>query len=173
MQVPHMHRTLLTATLALLLGGCVASAPQIDTHEAYRGPLIAAILPMGGQVDQLTGWVLRHELEQALARRLRASALFSDVEELPSATTPNEAEVIIAPTFLQQGSPSMASPSQDELAVHLRVHTKTTGAIRIDRDYRVACAQCSVGAVEARAINSLVAAISDDLRKEFGKPVVK
>jgi hypothetical protein len=173
MLFPNMPHALLTATLTLLLGGCVASAPEIDSSESYSGPLIAAIAPMGGQVDQLTGWVLRHELEQALAKQLRASAIFSAVEELPSATTPNEAEVIIEPTFLQQDGQSILHRGQDELTVHLRVRTKTTGAVAIDRDYRVPCAQCGLGTVEPQAVNSLAKAISDDMRQKFGKPAVK
>lgn len=180
MPTPNMLHALLITPLGLLLGGCVASTSEIEATESYRGPLIAAITPMGGQVDQLTGWVARHELEQALAKQLRISQTFSAVEELSSASAPNEAEVIIEPTFLQQGGPSMTQsgsaarqrtqPARDELAVHLRVRIKTSGAIAIDRDYRVPCAQCAIGAVEPEAVRALAKAISSDLDRKFARP---
>ncbi|MBK1648450.1 hypothetical protein [Rhabdochromatium marinum] len=158
---------LIPAPLALLLGGCLASSPSIDANESYRGALNAAILPMNGEVDQLTGWMLRHELEDHLAKRIRASQIFASVQELTSATAPNEAEILIEPSFLQQTSLPERHSDQAELAIHLRVRKKTNGTIALDRDYRVPCPQCGQGIVDPQAVQALSTAISRDLQQQF------
>ncbi|EIC21000.1 hypothetical protein Thi970DRAFT_04682 [Thiorhodovibrio frisius] len=162
-----MFKALFTATASLLLGGCLASSsPQIDSHETYSGPLIAAITPIGGQVDQVNGWVLRHKLEQALAAQIRDAGIFSAVEEIPSATAPNEAEIIIEPSFFQQ--PGLARDTGAELALHLSVRSKTSGGVTLDRDYRVPCASCALGTLDPKAMQALAKAINGDLKQKFG-----
>ncbi|WPL17808.1 hypothetical protein Thiowin_02850 [Thiorhodovibrio winogradskyi] len=164
-----MAKVLLSAITSLFLGGCLASSPQIHSQESYRGPLIAAIAPIGGQVDQVTGWVLRHKVEQGLAEQIRAAAIFSAVEEIPSASAPNEAEIIIEPSFLQQAGLTRSHKDKSELAVHLNVRRKTTGVVALDQDYRVPCPSCALGRVDPQAMQALTKAINTDLKREFGR----
>lgn len=168
-----MTKSLLIASLILFVGllltGCLASSPQIDKHESYSGPLIAAITPVGGPVDQVTGWVLRHKLEQRLAAEIRAAGIFSAVEEIASTTAPNEAEIIIEPSFLQQAGLTPNNHGKSELAVHLNVRRKTTGAVALNRDYRVPCPTCPLGTLDPQALQALTTAINRDLQQEFGK----
>ncbi len=172
MTKPRLIATL-SPLLGLLLGGCLVSSPRIDMHESYEGPLIAAITPIGGQVDRLTGWVLRHKLQQGLAAEIRAAGIFSAVEEIPAASTPNEAEIIIEPSFLQQAGLNSNSHGKSELAVHLKVSRKTTGAVALNRDYRVPCPSCALGRVDPQALRALSKAINGDLRREFGRRPAK
>lgn len=169
-----MTKPLLIASLGLLLGGCLASGPRIDGDETYQGPLIAAITPIGGEVDQLTGWLLKHELEEELAQTIEATGIFSAVYPIAAATAPNEAEVIIEPSFVQQTAFSQsAATGRPELGIHLRVWSKTKATTEIDKDYRVSCVQCAFGRLDATAMKELTAAIEEDLSRKFKRKAVR
>jgi hypothetical protein len=159
-----MHKVLPITFMALLLSGCLASAPRIPPYEGYRGPLIAAITPFQSQAGQMTSWLLKHELEAQLPERLRASEVFSAVQDIHTARSANEADIIIEPSLLET-----PVTGQGKLGVRIRATTKTSGAVTVEQDYWIPCRPCALGTLEPQALETLTDQINRDLKRTFGR----
>lgn len=151
----------------LLLSGCLASGPHIASHENYRGPVIAAITPAEGQAGQMTGWLIKRELDAQLPERIGASGVFSAVQTIHSPAAPNEADILLKPHLLEP-----ASTAHGELGVRIRALAKASGETVFEKDYRIACQPCALGTLEPQAMDRLAAQMNRDLKRKFAKPVV-
>lgn len=137
-----MHKLATTLLILLMISGC-SSTTLVDEHETYRGPVGAAVLPVGGAGHSITGHGQSpgQQIQRLIQQDLEASGLFAHVDRLTVARAANEAEVIIAPDLLElhwQGP----GYRRGDIRLRIKVTRKSDRQVILDKTYKGSCSDC-------------------------------
>ena len=137
-----MRRLVTPLLILMMISGCSSTA-LVDEHETYRGPVGAAVLPVGGAVLNVIGHDqgLGQQIQRLIQQNLEASGLFAHVERLSAASSANEAEVIIKPILLElrwQGP----GYRRGDIRLRIKATQKSDRRVILDKTYKGSCSNC-------------------------------